>query len=939
MDALLFFPLTFFSEIVISHFHLKNEDMKRTILISFLSICLSLNIIRAQKTDVYNLFPEFIKLHNSGDFIGAEKCMLTVLDPANSSPSGYLYAAYNNLGMVKKSLGLYAEALSYYDKAEKLFMNDKKPLNDLARIYCNKARIYTFQKSFSTAIDFLEKAIRIYKTDENPTESSLQGMSTAYLNLGIVFYESGNYENALENMEESLRLKKKYNLPEIELTYLNLAKIYAKIGSFDNAEDFFLKSINSMKSQFGEDYYRITEVYFGYGTFLNETGKPQEALKAHKEALMICRNNYGEKHTLVALSYKNLGDHFLKQSLYRTALENYQKSLIAVVNSFNDTSIYSNPSIDSSLFNIRLLESLKSKSTALELLSGVQNDPSQKLRTLNNSLGTIELALKLIDRIRNDYLTEDSRIYLAENEKETYLSAIHTAKALYDLTGESSFVRRMYETAAKAKSAVLRDEITENELLWSAGIPDSLNRKQASLSVNIAAYNDQVLKESQKKEPDSNKISLWKDDLFEMNREKEKLTALMNNEFPQIRELLQKTEPLPLAEIQKHLNKDETIIDYLLSNKYNDGKRDLYTFLITRDSIKFILCSLDSLFLKNAEIIRDHTLNNEFGNYTGALYYMYGSLLKPAEGSFSGNKLIIIPDEEIAWLPFDAFLMSPPGKDQTDYESLSYLINKYSISYGYSSSLISGRSDRLKRGEKVYSFSPDYGNGDQSGETLYGAGKEIESIYKWFRGSKFTGSLATETNFRQAIQNPAIFHLAMHSVTDSVNSKYSFLVFDSGADTIEDGRLYNYEISLARMISPMVVLSACNSGTGTLFHGEGLMSMARGFILAGASSVVRTSWEVNDETSAGIIISFYHYLSRGMNKNDALRQAKLDHLAGSTPALSDPWYWAAYEVLGDTVPVARNKSVLILVIIAAIILAGAMAFYLRRRRIFSERSE
>jgi CHAT domain-containing protein len=137
----------------------------------------------------------------------------------------------------------------------------------------------------------------------------------------------------------------------------------------------------------------------------------------------------------------------------------------------------------------------------------------------------------------------------------------------------------------------------------------------------------------------------------------------------------------------------------------------------------------------------------------------------------------------------------------------------------------------------------------------------------------------------------------------------------------------------------MVVLSACNSGSGTLYHGEGVMSLARSFLLAGASSVVKTSWEVNDETSAGIMIRFYRYLSKGMYKSDALRQAKLSHLEESIPALSDPWYWAAYEVLGDNAPVTRKKTGLIIVSVALASLAGAMLLYLRRRRIFSARPE
>ncbi len=740
-------------------------------------------------------------------------------------------------------------------------------------------------------------------------------------------------------------MKVKYHLPEIELTYLNLAKTYAKTGDYLQAEDFFLKSIKSMKSQFGEDYYRIPEVYFGYGTFLNETGNAQEAVNAHNEALRICLENYGEKHTLVSLAYKQIADFYMSHSEYLQSLENYQKALISISNDFDNPDIYSNPSIESALFNIRLLEVLKSKAITLERYSSVQDDSSSKFKTLEKSLETIELAINLIDRIRNEYLTEENRIYLAGNEKETYFNAVNIAKALYDITGDKAFIRRMYLVAANAKAVVLRNEISGNELLWSAGIPDSLNKKQTSLSLNIAAYNNLLLEESQKTEPDSNRTALWKDALFEMNREKERINTLINDQYPQLRELLQKTEPLPLTEIQGNLRRNETIIDYLLSNDYNKEQRSLYAFIITRDSIEFFQSGLDSLFVQNAMIIRAHcegARSSDFSGYTQALSYMYDNLVKPVEGLFSGDGLMIVPDEEIAWLPFDAFLMNRPEFIRSDYEDLFFLIRKYNISYAFSSSLVSDSRGKPGKGGKVFVFAPDYGRdtSDAAGPgRLYGAGREIESVRKWFKGADFSGARATEHNFRAAIRETAVFHLAMHSVTDTLNSKYSWLAFDAGSDTVEDGRLHNYEISLMRIRSPMVVLSACNSGTGTLYHGEGLMSMARSFILAGASSVVRTSWEVNDETSAGIIISFYRYLSAGLKKNEALRKAKLDFLERSIPALSDPYYWAAYEVLGDNSPIRGKNSEMLFMVMGGVLLAGAGLLYLRRRRIFSVRSE
>ena len=915
------------------------------LLLIFLSGCLSVRHLIAQQVDIYDMFVKFNALYTSGDFIGAEKCMLPVLDPLKKVPESYIAAAFNNLGIIKMRLGLYTDALDYFNKAENLTPNIKKNYNVLASIYNNKSRIYTFRRSYSTAIEFLEKAIRIFQNPENQDKSLLFNLSTAYLNLGIIYYEMKDYSSALETFEKSASLKLNNNLSEIELTFLNLAKTYAQTGSSDKAEEYFIRSLNTINSKFGADYYRMAEVCFDYGLFLRSAGRYAEALAAHTKALSICRKNYGEKHSLVALSWKHLGDDYLSQADYRTALECYQKSLIAVINDFDNPDIYSNPHVDSSLFDIRLLENLKSKARALELLANEQNDKSLVLKTLNKSLETIELALQLIDNIRGNYLSEDSHIYLSENEKETYLFAVHIASTLYSMTGDVAVKTIIYSIVQKAKSAVLRNEITENNFLYSSAIHDTTREKQNRLSGNIAAYNNLIIEESRKSSPDSTRISLWKDALFEMNREKEKNTDLINRELPQYSDLIPKIEPVPLTEIQKHLRRDETIVDYLLSNQYIEGKRVLFTLVITKDDFEFLETSLDSIFSKNAVIIRNsfnHPSGKNFVEFTGALAYMYRNLLKPVRDIIAGNKLIIIPDEEIAWLSFDAFLVNAPGPDQADYEGLQYLLYDYSISYSYSSSLIFNGSIKKQKGEKVLSFAPNYGLRPDNGtvpESLVGTAIELESVYRWFRGKSYTGESATETNFRLAMQEPAIFHLAMHTVSDSMNSRYSYMLFDTCNDTLEDGRLYNYEISLSRLKSPMVVLSACNSGTGTLYHGEGLMSLARGFILAGASSVIMTSWAVNDEISADIISGFYNFLASGKRKDVALRRAKLKYLKESSPAYSGPYYWAAYEVLGNTAPVKSNYLASGLIICILLFTAGViLILYLRRRRIFSERA-
>jgi CHAT domain-containing protein len=573
-----------------------------------------------------------------------------------------------------------------------------------------------------------------------------------------------------------------------------------------------------------------------------------------------------------------------------------------------------------------------------------------KHRVEVKSLETIELAIQLIDRIRNNYMTEESRIYLAGNEKETYLFAAQLAYNLYTFKKDKATGYRMYSIAQKAGAAILRNEISGNALLNSTGIPDSLRDQQSTLISNIAAYNNLLLEENRKTKPDSGKIALWKDALFDMNRKKERVDADMERVFPAYHDLIRKTEPLPLLTIQKRLQSDETIVDYLLSNQYSEGKRKLYIFLINRNSMDISEQLLDSGFVKNAGLIRrtaDPSVSSipqkkSFTDYTGALNYMYLNLFRPVENKIKGQKVVIIPDGEISWLPFDAFLKKMPEPGQTDYEGLSYLIKDYTFSYGYSSSLIFEKESPDFSGTRVYAFSPDYRNISISGNSLsylQGAGSEIGSIFKRFRGKDFNNEHATKANFLTAIGTPAIFHLAMHAMSDSLDPRYSYLMFDSHNQPADASKLYNYEISLTRINSPMVVLSACNSGMGTLYSGEGLMSLARSFILAGASSVIKTSWEINDETSSAIISRFYYHLSKGREKDEAMRLAKLDYLKTSSPAFTNPYYWAAYEVLGDNSQVTGYIGGKILIIaLVVLVCAGTVLIYFKRYKIFSARS-
>lgn len=908
-------------------------------------ISLALANASPQGEDVNSLYRKFIDYYYTGDFLNAEKTLLrnfSLAKPLNDNQKVYVYI---NLGATYISLGRYNDALDCYSQAEKISVGGRR--EQIGSIYLNKAIILMNQQSYAPALEYFEKSIRTYSHIEHMDGITLEIISAGYYNMGIVYIKLNDGSSALKYLKKSLSIVEENKFPRYGLVLMSMAQSYALLKDYDTAEKFFLRSIDSSTQTFGDDYFRLADLYFGYGQFLQDRGRYSEALSVFQKAFRICMKTYGEKNSITSLAAKHCGNAYLFMKDYDSSLSYFQKSLISVVNYFNNPDIYSNPNPDSAIFDIRLLDNLKSKSKALEKLSSNQTRKEDKIKTLVCSFGTINLALDLIDKVRANYPAEESRIYLAENEKETYMTAVRIAADLYYLTQEDSLKYSIYHVVQRAKAANLRNEIMGNDLLHSSAVPDSLKYLHNHYDINIAGYSKLIIDELRKVHPDSARISLWKDAVFEMNREKEKIADRIARVFPQYNVLLGKTVPLSPDNIKKNLSRDETIIDYFISGRKGAGKRKLFTFLISRDDLKFTEAEADTDFFSNAKVLKDTRnpamidMNKDFfRKYTSSLNYMYRTLIQPVESQFSGNRLIIIPDEEIEWLPFEAFLRVLPVNEEKTFEGLDYLIKDYAFSYGYSSSLLFNGMKSKSESIDVYAFSPTYDNTPDA-SSLGGAMKEIGTLTKWFNGKIFTGREATKGNFISATNKPGIFHLAMHAMSDSSDSRYSYMQFHSDQGSGEEGRLYNYEISISRLQSPLVVLSACNSGTGTLYSGEGLMSLARSFFLAGASSVVKTAWEVNDEASSEIITRFYHHLRSGKNKDKALRLAKLEYLKSCPPALANPYYWAAYEVLGDVESIRRrdNYVTIVTITLVALLISGTFIIYLRRRSISSDRSE
>jgi CHAT domain-containing protein len=135
---------------------------------------------------------------------------------------------------------------------------------------------------------------------------------------------------------------------------------------------------------------------------------------------------------------------------------------------------------------------------------------------------------------------------------------------------------------------------------------------------------------------------------------------------------------------------------------------------------------------------------------------------------------------------------------------------------------------------------------------------------------------------------------------DESQPMYSLIAFAQNEDPKEDGFLHTYEVFNLKLNADLVTLSACETGLGKLSRGEGLIGLTRGFIYAGAPSVLVSLWSV-DESTAALMKIFYQNLKSGMSKAEALRRAKLKLIDTQENGFSfaHPFLWAPFVLVGE----------------------------------------
>lgn len=826
-----------------------------------------------------------------------------------------ILGVYNNMANIYYRTSNYDSAMTFFKKA--LIIAQKENHSSVGAVLSNISLIYSDKSEFNLAIEYIQKAIEIYTAlDKNhPTLGDL------YNNIGIFYQRIEEFDKALKFHSKALKFKEQFykeNHPTIGVTYYNLGIDNFELSNLSVALVQLQKAIeieeesNTRSDQMAYIYYNLSKVYF-------KLDLEDSATYYHNKSVSIFKKRHGERY--LPLSGVNMltGDYYYQKKQFDKALSFIQKALISNSLIFNDSSAMKNPSSEDCYIPFYQLKSFHLKSKVLEGMAIL--DSSDLL--LQQAIDCLESSDTLLTKLQLSHHRFQDKVEISNISTQVYLSLAKLNIGLYKSTGLHQYLDKAILYSEKNKSRLLAQNINDNAIKINKYIDEKDLAQEVELSNAISYYESQIL--SQKITEDTLLLIKYQNLLFNTKYSRDSLLELFKNTYPKYKELEYSNKISSIAGIQSQLLKEnQVLVEYFL------GDSSLYIFAITKTDYAVEKVKIDSSFSINFRQFQ-HSLTSpnltkqtvsDFNQYTSSANYLYERLLAPIDSLIKNKDLIIIPDNKLALIPFEALLTTKSSYKNIDYKTLPYLLKSHNVSYANSATALLNnlkRSKPSKSNSDVLAFAPSFSeplialvNPDTVRSTLGPLGwteKEVMSIASYFSSDNYVGEPATEKTFKQYAADYSVIHIASHALVDDENPMYSKIAFTLDEnDTLNDGYLHTFELYNTQLNADMVVLSACNTGYGKVQKGEGVMSLGYAFAYAGVPSVVMSHWQVDDKSTYLLMDKFYKYLAEGMTKSDALRKAKLALLENENIAYANPYYWGAFVAYGDDSPIEAKHN-------------------------------
>lgn len=688
-----------------------------------------------------------------------------------------------------------------------------------------------------------------------------------YFNLGNIQFGLGHYDNTIyycqKALERRFNFKKGFNSTLIANTYGLIGNALIKKNNLTEAKNYFLK---------GFSYAQTAALYLNLGKVFILEKNFVAADTSLKKALELRLLQFGAKHYLTSKSYSALADLYCAQKDYTGALDYYTKGLNSSIKS-NEKEFFS---AQKHKFKdiASVAEFFNSLKGMAEMLLELAKKDSSKIRLLYAKKLT-GYSIPILSEIQKYYIIDDSKLKLRELADEIMNLGVETCYQIYKLTGDQKYVSQAFVFSETKRNSVLSESKTKREAMLELKIPDSLKNAELNLKHKLnkifTAAEDNITGD------DFNNASVREHLITSTVNAYDSLLTKIKHYYPKYASLISSENKLNLSNIRNRSH-DDVILEYTVT------KNKIFLFCISDGSVtifeKAKKQSFDNLVNEYLNSIRK--INKK--TYLSTSGVLYNELILPAEKKIINKKnLAIIPCPELASIPFEA-LISPKG---------SRLLEMVCIRYLGSSNYFRNNDMVLNNNYSYYfiGIAPSYGN--QKDFAPLNNKEEIIGISRLLKNynlsdTLFIGENATESNLFNSSNSGKILHIAAHSFADTLNGEKSGIV-------LGDNILTAAEIVAHEFNNDLVVLSSCEGGNGKTAGGEGVLSLARKFISAGAKNLLVALWSVPDKQTRIFMTEFYKQLVKDNNYADALTRTKRELIKDKLFAF--PNTWAAFVLM------------------------------------------
>jgi CHAT domain-containing protein len=361
---------------------------------------------------------------------------------------------------------------------------------------------------------------------------------------------------------------------------------------------------------------------------------------------------------------------------------------------------------------------------------------------------------------------------------------------------------------------------------------------------------------------------------------------------------------ISFAELKDKLKKNQTYLSFLFT------KEDVLALTINKDKIEYfnlgeskdVKQAIDTLMHeialgKSPEKLNPSKKQENATKIVSSASALYKQLIYPLQSSLK-EELLIEPDAELCFLPFEALIINANSDGQA-FRMHDYLIKHYTISYAYNSAMFLQNKNATTSlfNNKVLSIAPTFNKQQKLFDSLENNVPEAIAVEKIWGGKLLLKGEANKSNFIYYAADYNILHLSTHGTMYLEQPDSSFIAFMNKQEKVE--RMNVGEIYKLHLKADLVALSACQTASGLVYHGEGMMSIGKAFLTAGARNFVASIWNADDEYSFELMSHFYTFLKSSGEISNSLRKAKIAMFENGKNIKAHPYFWAGYIALGE----------------------------------------